>query len=708
MLHRSSIGGDSLPRAALRGGAPLWPLVLTVLALLAVGLGATALYLPGAMQSAAIEAVERSNLEIADQIKITRGYYTQNVVAKAVKSGALTPSFQHKGDPTAIPLPATFVKDISDLLQKRDTTLTLVSPYPWPHRADRRMDDFESAAWEAFQSDAAAVFTRREVRDGKRVLRVAVADVMTSQTCVSCHNTHPQSIKRDWKIGDVRAVMQVTKVIEPYIAAAEHKSRFILLMLGLAALVASAALWTVSALVARRTREKHEANRNIHFLAHHDAMTGLLNLPRFIAELNTALRMRKATRESIAVHYIDLDGFKGINDTLGHGAGDELLRHVAKRLQNAVAGQDLVARVGGDEFIVAQLKATSENDVANFAQRIVKVLSEPFVLDQHHVTVTASVGAVHTSRPARGAEGLVKAADIALYSAKNSGRARYALFSPEMEFEFSARLELEQTVRNASQRGGFELHFQPICNTRTGTLEGFEALLRMRNPAGELIPPSVFIPIAEKSGQIIEIGAWVVGHACTLAATWPKHLTIAVNLSAAQFQQHGECNLQNVVRRALETSGLPPSRLELEITESLLLDSTDLVIAELDGLKELGVSLVMDDFGTGYSSLSYLWKLPLDKLKIDRSFISASTNTPSSVDPILRTIIALGRTLDLRITAEGIESSQQATYCAELGSDQSQGFFFSKPIPEAGLAALLNDAADALGQSFQNRHLAYA
>lgn len=672
-------------------GGPLWPVVCTIIAILGVGVAATAVYLPGAMREAAIDAAYRGNLEIADQIKITRGYYTRNVVAKALASGALTPSFTHKDDPRAIPLPATFVKDISDLLKEKDTTLSLVSPYPWPHRADRTMDNFELTAWQAFQSDPTVIFSRLELHEGKRVLRVAVADRMTGTTCVSCHNSHPQSAKRDWKVGDVRAVMQVTKVVEPYLAAADKRSRMIIWTVTAIASLAAATLLVIATLVGRRTREKHSADRHVYFLAHHDALTGILNRATFINQLDAALRTRIATRKNLAVHYIDLDGFKEVNDKLSHATGDELIQGVAKRLRGVCGPDALLARLGGDEFAVAQFGVTTEDEVRKVAAAIVEALSAPFVLTHHRVCISASVGVRLTQERSISAGDLLKSADLALYRAKAAGRQRYMLFSPDMAAELAARRQLEESIRRALQDEAFELHFQPVCCAKAGKLEGFEALLRLPDGKGGFIPPSIFIQVAEEIGLIADIGAWVLQRACQMAATWPEHLTVAVNLSPAQFKRGRaqQAGISEVIRAALAASRLEARRLELEITESLLLETTDEVIAELHRMKELGIKLVMDDFGTGYSSLSYLWKLPLDKIKIDRSFVAASTELGSKIAPIVESIIALGHLLHMRVTAEGVETAEQAAYLSQLSCDQLQGYLLGRPAPVSEIAAAI-------------------
>lgn len=664
---------------------------------LALGLLAIEMYLPGAMKAAAIEAAYRSNIETVDQIKLTRGYYTRNVVAKELASGHLTPSHDHKGNPKAIPLPATFVQDISDLLKEKDTTLSLTSPYPWPNRADRAMDSFQTTAWDAFQRDPSAIVSREETRDGKRLLRIGVPDRMTEAACVSCHNNSPESPKRDWKLGDVRAVMEVTRVIEPYLAAAEQRSRMIVLAITAATTVVIAILFGVAGLFARHEREKRSTNRHVHYLAHHDSMTGTLNRGSFLASLTRAMSGWQS-RSRVAVHYIDLDRFKEINDQLGHGVGDELLCSVAKRLKQLLGRDDIISRLGGDEFAVAQTDLQGLEDASLMAQRITDTLAQPFQLSHHSVTVSGSVGSAVAGGSHVTGDELLEDADIALYRAKDAGRACYVLFAPEMRDAMTARRQLEAHIRDAVAREMFELYFQPLIR-RNGRLDGFEALLRLRDDRGEFIAPSVFVPMVEEMGAIGSLGEWVIRNACAVASTWPEHLKISVNLSPVQFK--GGASIAAIVADALTKTGLGAGRLELEITEGLLLEASDDVIEQLFDLKKAGAAIVMDDFGTGYSSLGHLWRLPFDKIKVDKSFVPKGEASQQCVTPVLQTIIGLGRTLNMKVTVEGIETAAQAAFFRELHCDYFQGYFFGKPMARGDAAIvilrdLLGDMAECI------------
>jgi diguanylate cyclase (GGDEF)-like protein len=666
---------------------------------LGVGLLAIGIYLPDAMKAAAIEAAYRSNIETVDQIKLTRGYYTRNVVAKVLADGHLNPSHDHAGSPKAIPLPATFVQDISDLLKQKDTTLSLTSPYPWPNRAGRVMDRFQTTAWEAFQRDPSAIVSREETRDGRRLLRIAVPDRMTEAACVSCHNNSPESPKRDWKLGDVRAVMEVTKVIEPYLAAAEQRSHMIMLAIASATSVVIVILFGVAALFARHVREKRSADQHVRYLAHHDSMTNTLNRESFLASLTHAVS-RWQSRSRVAVHYIDLDRFKDINDQLGHGVGDELLRAAAERLKRLLGPEDIISRLGGDEFAIAQTNLQGPGEVGVMAGRITRALAKPFQLSHHSVTVSGSVGSAAATVAHATGDALLEDADIALYRAKDAGRACFVEFVPAMRDAMMARRHLEAHIRDAVARETFELYFQPLVR-RSGRLDGFEALLRLRDDSGDFISPSVFVPMVEEMGAIGSLGEWVIRNACAVASTWPAHLKISVNLSPVQFR--GSVSIAAIVADAIAETGLGRDRLELEITEGLLLEASADVIEQLFDLKNAGVAIVMDDFGTGYSSLGYLWRLPFDKIKVDKSFVPEEEASQHTVTPVLQTIIGLGRTLNMQVTVEGIETAAQAEFFRNLNCDYLQGYLFGKPMTRSDAAIvilrdLLGDMAECVGR----------
>ncbi|MBV9220338.1 MAG: GGDEF domain-containing protein, partial [Methylobacteriaceae bacterium] len=436
----------------------------------------------------------------------------------------------------------------------------------------------------------------------------------------------------------------------------------------------------------RRTSEKERADARIDFLAHHDALTGLPNRNCLAETLNKTLSEMPAPEGSVAMHHVDLDRFKDINDTLGHDFGDKVITAIAKRLADLVAPTaGVVARLGGDEFAVVHAAPIRTLDAGAMAQRIADAVSKPLMLDGPEITVAASVGVAVA--PADGATSarLMKSAGLALQKCKAEGRNCIRLFAPEMDAELDARLRIERMIRDAILNDGFELHFQPTVEMPDRRLVGFEALLRLRASDGANISPARFVPIAEEMGLIGRIGAWVLGEACRAAALWPQHLKVAVNLSPAQF---AERDLSDIVRDALAKASLEPHRLELEITEGLLLRDTDAVMDELGKLKGLGVAIVMDDFGTGYSSLSYLWRFPFDKIKIDRSFMQAmEADEGGSAATVVKTIIGLGRSLNMTVTVEGVESDRQVAFAGTAECDEIQGFYFGRPMPMTDVAA---------------------
>jgi diguanylate cyclase (GGDEF)-like protein len=445
----------------------------------------------------------------------------------------------------------------------------------------------------------------------------------------------------------------------------------------------------------RRTKEKQQADRRIRFLAHHDALTGLANRAQLIQSLEAALAVLPLRRDGIAVHFLDLDRFKRINDSLGHDGGDSLLKTVAERLRAVIRIEDVVARLGGDEFVVLQTGVAGKVQAEDFARRIISAVTAPTTLKDRPFVATVSVGVALAPADGTNPERLLKSADLALYKAKADGRNCIRFFAAEMDTELQARFELERVIRDAVLHHRFELHYQPLFEISERRLIGFEALIRLPAENGALIPPLVFIPVAEDLQLIDKIGAWVLREACRTAATWPEHLTVAVNLSPAQFLAG---SVSDIVAAALKEAGLAAHRLELEITETLLLGNSETIMAELQLLKAMGVAIVMDDFGTGYSSLSYLWRFPFDKIKIDRSFMQGFKGSSRDAKTVVKTIIALGRELNMRVTVEGVETATQAAFLDKADGDQAQGFFFGRPVP----ASEVN--ADILAD-FQKTHL---
>jgi diguanylate cyclase (GGDEF)-like protein/PAS domain S-box-containing protein len=431
------------------------------------------------------------------------------------------------------------------------------------------------------------------------------------------------------------------------------------------------------------TRQK-EAEARIEHMAHHDALTGLPNRVLFHAQLENALRWRGRDGR-VSVLFIDLDNFKNINDTLGHQVGDELLKTVAARLQDCVRSGDVVARLGGDEFVIVQTELEDPTDAANLAARVREVILDSCEIADHSIVVDASIGIAVSPEDGSEPSELVKNADLALFGAKASGRGTYRFFEQAMDQRMLERHQLELELRKALVNGEFEVHFQPLVNLATDRIGCCEALLRWNHPERGYIPPDRFIGLAEETGLITRIGDWVIRTACREAASWPDNVMLAINISPVQFRSP---NLIDVVMHSLATSGLEPERLELEITETILLENTDATLATLERFHELGVRIAMDDFGTGYSSLSYLQKFPFDKIKIDGSFIQGLSDSEGSA-AIVRAVAGLATSFRMTTTAEGVETDEQLRLVRELGCTEMQGHLFAKACNARDLSRLM-------------------
>lgn len=432
--------------------------------------------------------------------------------------------------------------------------------------------------------------------------------------------------------------------------------------------------------------ERKQAEAKMVYMAQHDALTRLPNRVLFQERLEQAMALA-GRGGGCAVLCLDLDRFKLVNDTLGHAAGDSLLQATADRLQACVREVDTVARLGGDEFAIVQLAVEQPENADLLANRIIAAFQKPFDLDGHQTFGGISIGIAIAPGDGSSPEKLLKNADIALYLAKSEGRGTARFFEPEMDARIQLRRTLELDLQHAITRHEFELYYQPLINLAVGKVTGFEALLRWNHPVRGLVSPLEFISVAEDTGMIVAIGEWVLRTACFEAENWPADISVAVNLSPVQFKKG---DLVACVHAALESSGLRPDRLELEITESVLLDNTTATLGVLHELRALGIVVALDDFGTGYSSLSYLRSFPFDKIKIDQSFVRELVSNKESMS-IVRAVTGLGQSLSMRTTAEGVETLEQLNKLREEGCTEVQGYFFSRPRPASELPALIRD-----------------
>ena len=438
-----------------------------------------------------------------------------------------------------------------------------------------------------------------------------------------------------------------------------------------------------SVVAVRDQRERLRAEAEMRALAFSDRLTGLPNRTRFHDLLELQAASHRDRDAAFAVLLVDLDGFKLVNDSLGHGVGDRLLVRTAERLRSAVREDDVVARLGGDEFVVLQADAADAERTRALASRIVDLMGRTFLIDGQLINVGASVGVAVAPADGREPEVLLRNADLALHKAKADGKGAFRLFEPELDARMQARRGLEADLRRALSRQEFELHYQPLVDTRSGEVTSAEALVRWRHPSRGLVPPAEFIPLAEETGLIAPLGLWVLRTACADAVGWPARIRLAVNLSPVQFR---DPRLAETVKAVLAATGLPATRLELEVTEGVLLADEERTLATLTSLRSAGVHISMDDFGTGYSSLSYLRRFPFDKIKIDQSFVRQLPGDAESA-AIVRAILTLGACLGMATTVEGVETAEQFAFTAAEGCDQVQGYHVSRPLP---LAAFLS------------------
>jgi len=445
----------------------------------------------------------------------------------------------------------------------------------------------------------------------------------------------------------------------------------------------------------RHNEQLEQANAQLQHVATHDALTGLPNRLLLGDRLEQMIAQAERRERRFAVMMMDLDRFKSINDSLGHHSGDELLKEAARRLLSRLRRTDTLARLAGDEFVVVLNEIASLRDAESVASSVLQDISRPIALSGLEVHVSASIGISVYPENGSDAETLLQHADAAMYHAKKNGRNGFQFFTSTMNAFARERLELENGLRRAINRGEFELHYQPKVDVESGRIDSAEALIRWRHPQRGLVSPGGFIPVAEETGLIVSIGEWVLREACSQARTWQNSgvgpIRVAVNLSAQQFRQK---NLVEVVGSALQEAGLEPRFLELELTESAVMHDAENSIEILRRLSGLGVRISVDDFGTGYSSLSYLRRLPLDKLKIDHSFIKEVTTSRDDAQ-IVRAIVSLAHSLHLKVIAEGVETQEQLAFLRDLGCDQYQGYLRSPPVTADAFARLMREGAPA-------------
>jgi diguanylate cyclase (GGDEF)-like protein len=553
-----------------------------------------------------------------------------------------------------------------------------------PPSDDKTAEVIESFATASDPKPASEFLTA----NNQLVFRTVYPSLAREQSCVDCHNAMQPSNVR-WRLNDVMGAFVIDVPASPFFDAILIEASGLSLALFLAL---SGVGFAFSFVHFRQMNEREVAQERIAHLAHHDVLTGLPNRSVFSEQLETTVNRCTSTGGSFALLSLNLDRFKEINDVFGHSVGDALLQEVARRM-HVVAEGAFLARLGSDEFTIIAVQGPNSISAAALAERLLAAVTREMQIEAHKLHVGVSIGVAIFPGDGAAACALVANANAALYRAKAEGRGAIRFFEPEMDMQLREGRLMQQELQSALDRGELFLDYQPQALVE-GEIVGFEALLRWRSPTRGIVSPAKFIPLAEEDGLIIPIGEWILREACREAASWPRSLQIAVNLSPVQFR-HGD--LPSLVQTVLLETGLSPSRLELEITEGVLIDNFSRVVSILRRLKLLGVRIAMDDFGTGYSSLSYLQSFPFDKIKIDRAFVANLNQNPQSA-AIIRTVIALGRGLQLPVVAEGVETKDQLAFLSRESCDQVQGYLIGHP-------RAIEDYADTIGRKSARQKL---
>ena len=703
-----------------------WRMTLPVPMMLVIGILLLLFALPKAVEWNIKVTAKENALQVARDYRSIRDYYNTFVVNEVLSSGDIAVSHLHLENDSSIPSPATFLKEMTKQRGSDDVSISLVSPFPFISRDEPELDSFQKGAWAALTNNPDEVLV--SIDHANDIVRVAIADRMTAKSCVSCHNNHPDSPRHDWNLGDVRGVLEVQSNVGAQLARGTSLSIGLIVALSIGGVFLTVInglnartvakplnamsqallqlstgkrdfrlpetetteevrqLWNAFHAFRKHDEEREALSKQVHALAYYDSLTDLPNRASFRERLDSEItRARNEPGLMIAVMLLDLDHFRDVNNALGHDAGDELLRTLGQRLSELEGHQLLVARISEDEFGVLVCQegdpVLEQEAASDSVRKIVAAVEEPIEWEEQALSLSGSLGISIYPKDGSDSSALLKHADLALDQAKKEGRRTYRYFTQNMEAEVVKRIQMTRDLRAALENDELYPCFQPQYDVQSGDIIGAELLLRWRQPDGTNISPGEFIPVAEQSGLIVPIGRRILQDACRLSLAWQQAgmapIRIAVNVSAIEFDQP---DFVESVESVLAESGLDPSLLELELTESATMNEVELVIQVMQRLHDMGLALAIDDFGTGYSSLSYLKQLPIDRLKIDQSFVR-DLMTDKDDAAIARTIIGLAKNLDLHVIAEGVEDSETLAFLQAEQCDEAQGFYFSRPLP---------------------------
>jgi diguanylate cyclase (GGDEF)-like protein len=688
---------------------------------------------PSVMESLAQESAINNALSITRTLQKIRDYYTQNIGTKLaeqiresahnVRAISQTEAYHltQLAD-TGIPVPATFLIEMSNFNTPEDEVkVSLTSPFPFKSRTDRVMDEFQMEAWNKLVANPDTPVTEFTTRNGHRSVRVALADRLLLPNCVGCHNAHPDSPKKDWQLGDVRGVLEIEINVEPWMARARSLSIlvvsacfigfFILVLFNLrfARRIARPMQQVTNAITSLAERKEidisaekagyievrdlnnalglfqhNEAQRQtlekeVEKLAYYDPLTELPNRASMVRYLSEAIETM-APDKALRLILVKLDKFSEINDTLGYDVGDKVLCSAAARLKDLYP-ETVIARFNSAEFAIAYVSDKENCSRSQTVKQLPTEIHKTFIVGEYEIQTTASVGAAAIRESTISVGETIARANIALSQAEASDKERLVFYSPELSEELHQRVALIRDLKVAIEKQELQPYFQPQVCLQSGRLVGAEALLRWRKEDGTQISPGEFIPIAERSRLILPIGRKVLGDACRFNKQWQDQglepFRVAVNVSGIQFD---EDDMVTLTQEVLAKTGLAPECLELEVTESALMSDIDTVIQKLTNLQQLGIELAIDDFGTGYSSLSYLKQLPIDRLKVDQSFVRHLAEDQND-QAIVKTILDLGKSLNLKLLAEGIEDAEASQFLMANGCTEAQGYYYGRPMP---------------------------
>lgn len=664
------------------------------------------------------------SIAIVETVRTIRNYYTEFVVNDVIASTDIEVTDMHGTELGTIPIPATFLIEMNRGNISQDISIQLTSPYPFASRADRHLDQFQQDAWNYFQTSDSDHYSVLEKKAGRMVFRSAAPDRMSQQVCVDCHNRHADSPMRNWEVGDVRGIIEVSLDVTEQFNGGRKTQTIVMAVIAAAStllfLVAYRTVQRVSTPLNQLTQamralsqdedakvpdvtngpaevhqladsfevlQVHERERRrlaieIGQLAFFDSLTGIPNRAKALDFLKNANRNPENAGRQIVAAIFDIDRFQDINNTRGHQSGDTVLKDLSDRLSRIMTNDELVARLGEDEFIYVGIHPQTETtaDIEANLQHIRATMMLPVDLDNYSVELTASAGAAISEAGSSTPNDLMTCCDIALNRAKDQGRDQIVIYSDDLSLELHRRVETHRAIEHGLKVREFVPFFQPQISLITSDVVGAETLVRWRKSRNTILSPYHFIDLAEQSGAIVRLGTLMIRATCEYAAEWRERGIrfgrLSVNVSTKQLEMG---NVAELLRIALQETGAQAEDIAVEVTESILAGDIEMMVDSLLAIKELGVEIALDDFGTGYSSLGYLTQLPIDKLKIDRSFVvdpcSATTDKR-----VFKTISDLGRSLNLKIIVEGIENDEQRLYAQSTGCHEVQGYLFGKPM----------------------------